>query len=726
MSNPSSHDTAGAPALSQELNKAEARQASNLRVTTKAIDALYARIAKAKLTLDNQQQQQGGASRPVAVGSSPSRSGTRGAASGKSPTRSPTRSPTKSSASKSPSKGKDSASSKTSPVGRKSTARSTSTAAAAAEGAPQAMELESGETDGGGGGVLAELASDVAGMKTLEAVASENKNFHATISKLAKAAEKHFGGDVESVRRRPPLNEKALHTAIITHLYRKGAFRAAAKFSEDSAASIPPDTSSQLVEMHGVFEALDKQNLGPAERWFEKRRTALEGVGSTLEFQLARLRFLRFLKSADPQQMREAMLYARQRLRPVARGHDREFQELMGSLVFSGNLETSPYSHLLSPSLWARAKESVAVDGSRVSGLSRESVLSVAFRAGVLALPTLIKMAAVVRGSNQEWDGMQELPLEVPLPAGLRYHSMFSCPVTREPSTMDNPPVLLKCGHAVLRSSVSRLARNGSRETTDLPRFEQHGFVSRHVSEKGLEAAWHARKRYHDMHGRPRHSKKVLEWNGQYVLYDLHLPPGASLPISATSSTNSSQGGSLSGGSSERDWSLEESECAGPSLQQQVKAIQRLPATTTSVCRSGSVFRSNGGLVSPNERYTFVQHNDNELVIYDAEGGIIWSCPGAAPVDVRKATPEDMNTVYTEFQHDGTLVQYHEKKKGWGGRNREELWRSHLVGGSGAAGGDRLVLQDDGNLVIYNSKTSAVVWDSGTGEHGGPNRIVQG
>lgn len=55
-------------------------------------------------------------------------------------------------------------------------------------------------------------------------------------------------------------------------------------------------------------------------------------------------------------------------------------KELMGSLVFSGNLETSPYSHLLSSSLWARAKESVAVDGSRVSGLSRESILSVAFR----------------------------------------------------------------------------------------------------------------------------------------------------------------------------------------------------------------------------------------------------------------------------------------------------------------------------------------------------------
>eukprot|EP00752_Nemacystus_decipiens_P006278 g5661.t1 len=457
MSNPGSHDAVGAPALSQELNKAEARQASNLRVTTKAIDALHARIAKAKQALDNQQQQQqqqqqpqGSASPAAAAAGSPSRSGTRAAAatSGKSPPKSPL---------KSPPKGKGLASTSSPGASRKSTTAKSTTAAAEAEGGPQAMELDR-EC-----GVLETLACDVAGMKTLEAVASENKNFHATISKLAKAAEKHFGGDVESVRRTPPLNEKALHTAIITHLYRRGAFRAAAKFSEDSAASIPPDTSSQLVEMHGVLEALDKQNLAPAERWFEKRRTALEGVGSTLEFQLARLRFLRFLKSADPQQMREGMLYARQRLRPVSKGHDREFQELMGSLVFSGNLETSPYSHLLSSSLWARAKESVAVDGSRVSGLSRESILSVAFRAGVLALPTLIKMAAVVRGSNQEWDGMQELPLEVPLPAGLRYHSMFSCPVTREPSTLDNPPVLLKCGHAVLRSSVSRLARNGSR-----------------------------------------------------------------------------------------------------------------------------------------------------------------------------------------------------------------------------------------------------------------------
>lgn len=60
-----------------------------------------------------------------------------------------------------------------------------------------------------------------------------------------------------------------------------------------------------------------------------------------------------------------------------------DMQELMGSLLWAGRLEESPYHHLLSADLWTRVKEAVVVDGSRVSGLSRESILSVAFRVSV-------------------------------------------------------------------------------------------------------------------------------------------------------------------------------------------------------------------------------------------------------------------------------------------------------------------------------------------------------
>ncbi|CAN0492625.1 unnamed protein product, partial [Ectocarpus sp. 8 AP-2014] len=92
----------GAPALGPELNKAEARQASNLRVTTKAIDALHARVARAKRELDkhNQKQLEAAGGGAGAASSEGLRAGA------KSPTRSAANPATAKSPTRSPSKGK--------------------------------------------------------------------------------------------------------------------------------------------------------------------------------------------------------------------------------------------------------------------------------------------------------------------------------------------------------------------------------------------------------------------------------------------------------------------------------------------------------------------------------------------------------------------------------------------------------------------------------------------
>lgn len=57
------------------------------------------------------------------------------------------------------------------------------------------------------------------------------------------------------------------------------------------------------------------------------------------------------------------------------------------------------------------------------------------------------------------------------------------------------PPTMMV---PTLPQSGQRIGRASSffRETTDLPRFEQHGFVSRHVSEKALEAGTALSARY--------------------------------------------------------------------------------------------------------------------------------------------------------------------------------------------------------------------------------------
>lgn len=231
------------PALAAELGKAEARQAKNLWVTTKAIDGLADRIARAKRDLESRRS---GASVGSAKGSGagtaaggseragrkPSAQAAVAAAAAAAASDSSATTPTKlkptaskPSPSASPSSRSPCMSSPSKPASKGSAKPPTSRAAVAAAAAAaitsvaseggasdggatgrqkaDAMELERGvEASGAGsgsgagmgmgasGGVLAGLARDVEGMKPLETVGSEHKNFHATISKLAKAAEK--------------------------------------------------------------------------------------------------------------------------------------------------------------------------------------------------------------------------------------------------------------------------------------------------------------------------------------------------------------------------------------------------------------------------------------------------------------------------------------------------------------------------------------------------------
>ena len=56
-----------------------------------------------------------------------------------------------------------------------------------------------------------------------------------------------------------------------------------------------------------------------------------------------------------------------------------------------------------------------------------------------------------------------ELPVELELPPTHRmHHSIFACPVSKEPTTPGNPPMLLPCGHVLALGSLTKLAR-GSR-----------------------------------------------------------------------------------------------------------------------------------------------------------------------------------------------------------------------------------------------------------------------
>lgn len=58
---------------------------------------------------------------------------------------------------------------------------------------------------------------------------------------------------------------------------------------------------------------------------------------------------------------------------------------------------------------------------------------------------------------------MDQLPVEIELGPDFVFRSIFACPVSRDSSAPDNPPMLLPCGHVLCEQSVQRLAKQRSR-----------------------------------------------------------------------------------------------------------------------------------------------------------------------------------------------------------------------------------------------------------------------
>ncbi|PWN89911.1 hypothetical protein FA10DRAFT_271726 [Acaromyces ingoldii] len=97
-------------------------------------------------------------------------------------------------------------------------------------------------------------------------------------------------------------------------------------------------------------------------------------------------------------------------------------------------------------------------------GVSRDPPLKVAVEVGAGgALNRIIKVKTLMKERGNEWSQADELPVEVPLPPHLRFHSVFTCPVSKEQGTEENPPTMMTCGHVVCLESLNRLAKGTGR-----------------------------------------------------------------------------------------------------------------------------------------------------------------------------------------------------------------------------------------------------------------------
>lgn len=80
---------------------------------------------------------------------------------------------------------------------------------------------------------------------------------------------------------------------------------------------------------------------------------------------------------------------------------------------------------------------------------------------GMIALPQILKAEKILKG-KKEIINQKELPYEIHLSNHLKFHSLFICPVTKEISTPENPPMLLSCGHVVSQNALEKMQKGNS------------------------------------------------------------------------------------------------------------------------------------------------------------------------------------------------------------------------------------------------------------------------
>jgi E3 ubiquitin-protein transferase RMND5 len=280
------------------------------------------------------------------------------------------------------------------------------------------------------------------------------------------------------------------------HLLREGQFAVASTFLDEAHDNPPQPTptpgtpnpyvgdegeltslkSRELQEkftnMYKILHELKSKKLNLAIEWARDNSEELEMRGSNLEFELHKLQYVWLFLGPEVNGLPNdrhnglfgAIEYGREHFPRFQVRFLREIKQLSASIIYATNLRESPYARTFeTDTAWDDVAASFTREFCFLLGLSAESPLYIAVTAGAIALPTLLKLASIMKEKRTEWTTQNELPVEIPLPKSMTFHAIFVCPVSKEQTTESNPPMMMPCGHVIAKESLQRLSKNQQR-----------------------------------------------------------------------------------------------------------------------------------------------------------------------------------------------------------------------------------------------------------------------
>ncbi|KAM7251689.1 hypothetical protein ACFE04_023572 [Oxalis oulophora] len=311
--------------------------------------------------------------------------------------------------------------------------------------------------------VLGQLKRKLQEISPLNQLEETQKDLNIALTKYLKHLEKSFNPDISNPYNNIQLDVHTLNNIIATHFYRQGLFEVGDYFVSETVQceSDLDNNRSHFSEMYRILEAMKNRDLEPAIKWVLANSDKIEKMGSELLMKLHCLQFIDILQSGNET---EALNYAKTKLATFATDNMSEIQKYINCLCWAGKLESSPYTHLLSTDNWDSAAEDITKQFCNILGQPYKNPLSLTILAGSRGLPRILKFMTVVMTSRkQEWQAIKQLPLPVELDEEFQFHSIFVCPVSKEQATVENPPMLMACGHALCKQTLNRISKNGTR-----------------------------------------------------------------------------------------------------------------------------------------------------------------------------------------------------------------------------------------------------------------------
>lgn len=320
--------------------------------------------------------------------------------------------------------------------------------------------------------------------KSLSQVTNSHRELHVPVSKIGKSVDKNFNADFacasDTSLFQSAENNKLLNQAIVQHFLRHGMAGIAEELIREANLTIKPSELAKFDEADDILTSLRRKDITLALRWAIKNRKQLRELNSPLEFKIHRINIIDLYRQGIGKQ-HEIIQYARDNLQHLDPTHDLDIQHLMGGLYYlKTGIENSPYKSFLDPINYSEIEDIFVSNACALLDLSIRSPISVAVDAGCIALPALLNINQILsnQGVQNVWQLRDELPVEIELGRKLQFHSTFSCPILKQQTTENNPPMRLVCGHVISRDALHKLSGNSNANKLKCPYCPMEQVVS--------------------------------------------------------------------------------------------------------------------------------------------------------------------------------------------------------------------------------------------------------